>query len=54
MKIYDHTQSGTLIVRAMLVSGHDAVAIELRSGKKFALGTDEPEVLCAIIQQNLR
>jgi hypothetical protein len=36
------------------VSGHGAVAIVLRNGRKFALGTDEPEVLCAIIQQNLR
>jgi hypothetical protein len=36
------------------VSGWDAVAIELRSGKRFALGTDDPENLCAIIQQNLR
>lgn len=36
------------------VSGRDAVAIGLRNGKKFALGTDEPEKLCAIIQQNLR
>ena len=36
------------------VSGHGAVAITLRNGKRFALGTDEPEALCAIIQQNLR
>ncbi|MDR3459062.1 MAG: hypothetical protein P4N60_16570 [Verrucomicrobiae bacterium] len=36
------------------VAGNDAVVITLRNGKKFALGTDEPEVLCAIIQQNLR
>jgi len=36
------------------VSGRGAVAIVLRNGKKFALGTDEPEALCAIIQQNLR
>lgn len=36
------------------ISGRDAVAIALRNGKKFALGTDEPEALCAIIQQNLR
>jgi hypothetical protein len=36
------------------VSGWDAVAIELRSGKRFALGTDDPENLRAIIQQNLR
>jgi hypothetical protein len=36
------------------VSGRDAVAIGLRNGKKFALGTDEPEALGAIIQQNLR
>ncbi|HSY19037.1 MAG TPA: hypothetical protein VK815_11910 [Candidatus Acidoferrales bacterium] len=36
------------------VAGRDAVAIGMRNGKKFALGTDEPEALCAIIQQNLR
>ena len=36
------------------VSGRSAVAITLRSGKRFALGTDEPEALRAIIQQNLR
>jgi len=36
------------------VSGRGAVAITLRNGKRFALGTDEPEALCAIIQQNLR
>ena len=29
------------------VSGWDAVAITLRNGKRFALGTDEPEVLAA-------
>jgi hypothetical protein len=36
------------------VEGQEAVAITLRNGKKFALGTDEPEALRAIIQQNLR
>ena len=29
------------------VSGFDAVLITLRSGKKFALGTDEPQALAA-------
>jgi len=29
------------------VSGFDAVAVTLRSGKKFALGTDEPQILAA-------
>ncbi|HEV2691723.1 MAG TPA: hypothetical protein VG347_02395 [Verrucomicrobiae bacterium] len=36
------------------VSGRGAVAITTKSGQRFALGTDEPEALCAIIQQNLR
>jgi len=36
------------------VSGREAVLITLRNGKTFALGTDEPEALSAIIQQNLR
>jgi hypothetical protein len=35
------------------VSGWEAVAIHLRNGRSFALGTDEPEALRAIIQQNL-
>lgn len=38
------------------VSGFDAVAVTLRNGKKFALGTDEPQALAArlteVIQQN--
>ena len=29
------------------VSGRDAVAITLRTGKRFALGTDEPQALAA-------
>lgn len=29
------------------VSGFEAVAITLKNGRKFALGTDEPAVLCA-------
>ncbi|MEI8287928.1 MAG: hypothetical protein WCH99_00535 [Verrucomicrobiota bacterium] len=37
------------------VSGFDAVSITLRGGKRFALGTDEPQVLAArlaeVIQQ---
>ncbi len=32
------------------VSGCDAVAITLRSGKRFALGTDEPTVLAERLQ----
>jgi hypothetical protein len=32
------------------VSGFDAVQIKLRSGKKFALGTDEPRVLAERLQ----
>jgi hypothetical protein len=31
------------------VSGFDAVAIELRNGKRFALGTDEPQALAAAL-----
>ena len=38
------------------VSGFDAVTVTLRSGKKFTLGTDEPQILAArlaeVIQQN--
>ena len=38
------------------VSGFDAVALTLRNGKSFALGTDEPQKLVAeltgVIQQN--
>ena len=38
------------------VSGFDAVAVTLRGGKRFALGTDEPQALAArlteVIQQN--
>jgi hypothetical protein len=38
------------------VSGFDALAVTLRSGKRFALGTDEPQALverlAAVIQQN--
>jgi hypothetical protein len=31
------------------VSGFKAVAVRLKSGKGFLLGTDEPEQLCAVI-----
>jgi hypothetical protein len=31
------------------VSGHDAVAIALKNGKRFALGTDEPAALVAAL-----
>ena len=38
------------------VSGFDAVAVTLRCGKRFTLGTDEPQALAArlaeVIQQN--
>ncbi|MFL6584771.1 MAG: hypothetical protein ACJ8KU_09680 [Chthoniobacterales bacterium] len=33
------------------VSGRDAVAIRLRNGKRFALGTDQPEELAAAIRR---
>ena len=36
------------------VSGFDAVAITLRSGKKFALGTDEPQILAARLAEAIR
>jgi hypothetical protein len=32
------------------VSGFGAVAITLRNGRKFALGTDDPKTLTAAIQ----
>lgn len=31
------------------VSGYDAVAVTLRDGRKFALGTDEPLALAAVL-----
>ena len=31
------------------VSGYDAVAVTLRDGRKFALGTDEPQALAAVL-----
>ena len=37
------------------VSGFDAVVVTLRGGKRFTLGTDEPQILVArleVIQQN--
>jgi hypothetical protein len=36
------------------VSGYDAVAVTLRSGKRFALGTDEPQVLAAQLNQAMQ
>jgi hypothetical protein len=36
------------------VSGFDAVAITLRNGKKFALGTDDPNGLVTAIQNSIR
>lgn len=36
------------------VSGFDAVAVTLRSGKKFALGTDEPQALVARLAEAVR
>ena len=40
-------------MRGMLynVAGTDAVEIQLRSGRRFRLGTDEPEVLLAALRQ---
>lgn len=35
------------------VSGYNAVAITLRNGKRFALGTDEPEALLAQLEPTL-
>jgi hypothetical protein len=35
------------------VSGFDAVAIRLRNGKRFCLGTDEPERLAANLASSL-
>lgn len=35
------------------VSGWDAVAITLKNGKRFALGTDEPQALAAAIEAGL-
>ena len=32
------------------VSGFDAVAITLQNGRRFALGTDEPSVLAALLK----
>lgn len=36
------------------VSGFDAVAVTLRNGKRFALGTDDPAALVEAIRQNIR
>jgi hypothetical protein len=36
------------------VSGWDAVLVTLRSGKKFALGTDEPQILAARLEEIIR
>jgi hypothetical protein len=35
------------------VSGFDAVAITLRDGRKFALGTDDPHGLIAAIRDSI-
>jgi hypothetical protein len=35
------------------VSGFDAVTITLRDGKKFAIGTDDPDGLTAAIQNSI-
>jgi hypothetical protein len=42
-----------ITTRGMLynVSGTDAVEIRLRSGRRFRLGTDEPDVLLAALRQ---
>jgi hypothetical protein len=36
------------------VSGFDAVAITLQSGRRFALGTDDPQQLCARLEAVFR
>jgi len=36
------------------VSGWDAVLVTLRSGKKFALGTDEPQILAARLAEAIQ
>ena len=36
------------------VSGFDAVAVTLHSGKKFALGTDEPQILVARLTEAIQ
>jgi hypothetical protein len=36
------------------VSGWDVVLVTLRSGKKFALGTDEPEILATRLAEAIR
>lgn len=36
------------------VSGCDAVALRLRNGKRFALGTDEPQILAARLDEAIR
>jgi len=36
------------------VSGFDAVAVTLRGGKRFALGTDEPQALVARLAEVIR
>jgi hypothetical protein len=32
------------------VSGRDAVAVRMKNGRHFALGTDQPEALCAALR----
>jgi hypothetical protein len=36
------------------VSGYDAVLVTLRGGKRFALGTDEPQILAARLEAAVR
>jgi hypothetical protein len=35
------------------VAGRSAVEIRLKSGKRFRIGTDEPQQLCQALQQAL-
>lgn len=35
------------------IAGFEAVAVELRSGKRFALGTDEPDRLLSALQPQI-
>jgi hypothetical protein len=36
------------------VSGYGAVAVTLRNGKRFALGSDEPQTLSSLIRETLK
>jgi hypothetical protein len=36
------------------VSGYDAVALEMKNGRRYCIGTDEPDRLCLVIQNSMR